>query len=88
MIIVDGLLGGELMSRIKDLKTEGGYCLLVELDNGSSVLLNLENRLQTARFGLLEDVAFFKTASTDGDFIRWGDQIEISVNEIFLLAQR
>lgn len=48
------------MSRIKDVKTEGGYCSLVELDNGSSVLLNLENRLQTARFDCLRTLRFLK----------------------------
>lgn len=76
------------MSKIKDVKAKDNCCLDVELDNGSSIMLNLESRLQTVRFGLLEDKEFFKTVTTDGNFIRWGDQIEISVNEVFLLAQK
>lgn len=76
------------MSRIKDVVPKDGYCLEVILDNGSSVMLNLESRLQTVRFGMLLDKKFFKTATTDGICIRWDNKIEISLSEVFYLARK
>jgi hypothetical protein len=48
----------------------------------------MENRLHTLRFGLLSDKSFFSQVTTDGSFIRWGDKIEISIHEVFQLAQK
>ena len=62
--------------------------LEVVLDNGSSIILNLESRLQTLRFGMLSDEELFYSAVTDGDYIRWGNELEISINEVFQLAQK
>ncbi len=76
------------MSRIKSVMPKEDYRLEVHLDNGSSVTLNLESRLQTSRFGMLSDKEFFKTANTDGIYIRWDNKIEISVSEVFQLAQK
>ncbi|AET70826.1 Protein of unknown function (DUF2442) [Desulfosporosinus orientis DSM 765] len=76
------------MSRIKSVVPKGDYRLEVQLDNGSSVTLNLESRLQTVRFGMLSDKQFFKTATTDGICIRWDNKIEISINEVFQLVQK
>lgn len=76
------------MSRIKSVVPKEDYRLEVQLDNGSSVTLNLESRLQTLRFGMLSDKQVFKTATTDGICIRWDNQIEISMSEVFQLAQK
>lgn len=76
------------MSRIKDVVPKDDYSLEVLLDNGSSVMLNLESRLQTVRFGMLSDKEFFKMATTDGIYIRWDNKIEISLSEVFHLAQK
>ena len=76
------------MSRIKSVVPMEDYKLEVLLDNGSSITLNLESRLHTVRFGMLADKQFFKTATTDGICIRWDNKIEISVNEVFQLAQK
>ena len=76
------------MSRIVNIVPQEDYRLLVQLDNGSSIMLNLESRLQTVRFGMLADNALFWQAVTDGSYIRWGDLIEISVTEVFQLAQK
>ena len=76
------------MSRIKNVVPKEDYHLEVQLDNGSCVTLNLESRLQTVRFGMLSDKQFFKTATTDGICIRWDNKVEISVNEVFQLAQK
>jgi len=62
--------------------------LEVELDNGSTIILNFSNRLHTVRFGMLADMDFFRRAVTDGDFVRWDNKIEISAREVFQLAQK
>jgi len=76
------------MSRITSLVPQEDYRLEVQLDNGSSVTLNLESRLRTLRFGMLTDKELFRQATTDGCFICWGEKVEISVNELFQLAQK
>jgi hypothetical protein len=64
------------------------YCLEIQLENGSSVILSLKSRLHTVRFGLLEEEAFFRSVNTDGSCVRWGNKVELSVSEIFQLAQK
>lgn len=76
------------MSKITGLIPLEDYRLEVRLDNGSSVTLNLESRLETIRFGQLADKELFKRAVTDGSFIRWDSKVEISINELFQLAQK
>lgn len=76
------------MGRIRKVVPHEDYKLFVLLDNGSSIILNMEVRLNTVRFGLLADKEFFNSVVTDGSFIRWGNKIEISINEIFELAKR
>lgn len=76
------------MSYIKKVIPKEEFRLEVQLDNGSCITLNLEQRLQTVRFGALADKEFFKKATTDGTCIRWGNKIEISVSEVFQLAQK
>ncbi len=76
------------MSHIKGVVPKDDYRLEVLLENGSSITLNLEGRLQTVRFGMLADRELFMRATTDGNYIRWDNKIEISVNEVFQLAQK
>ncbi|MFX4263746.1 hypothetical protein ACOBQJ_16285 [Pelotomaculum propionicicum] len=76
------------MISIKRVVPRENYKLEVLLDNGSTVILNLESRLSTVRFGLLRDKDFFARVTTDGNYIRWEGKIEISVREVFQLAQK
>lgn len=76
------------MSRIAKVVPTENYCLEVHLDNGSSILLNLESRLQTVRFGILSDRELFHRATTDGTYIRWDKKVEISIDEVFQLVQK
>lgn len=76
------------MSKITGLVPQEDYRLEVLLDNGSGVTLNLESRIHTVRFGILEDKELFKRAVTDGSYIRWDNKVEISVTEVFQLAQK
>ena len=76
------------MSRIIKVIPKEDYHLEVQLSNGSSVILSLESRLGTLRFGMRSDMEFFLRATTDGRYIRWDNKIEISVNEVFQLAEK
>jgi hypothetical protein len=76
------------LSRIQAINAKADYRLEVLLDNGSSITLNLKNRLKTIRFSPLADPKFFGKAITDGNFIRWDHQVEISINELFELARK
>lgn len=76
------------MVRIVEVIPREDYLLEVVLDTGSRVLLNMKGRLGTVRFEMLADRAFFKKAATNGSFVLWEDKIEISVSEVFQLAQK
>lgn len=74
--------------RIATVVARQQYLLEVALDNGTTVILNMAARLGHIRFMALADVAVFENVSTDGQFIRWGNKAEISLNEVFQLAQK
>mgnify|MGYP000978781758 CR=1 FL=1 len=74
------------MSQIINVTPRNDYKLEVYLENGSIIVLNLESKLKTVRFGMLADKEFFMKAATDGSYIRWGNFIEISIKEVFQLA--
>lgn len=76
------------MSSIKKVIPHEDYCLEVFLDNGSSVILDMKNRLHTIRFGVLSDKELFYRATTDGCYIKWSNVLEISINEVFQLIQK
>lgn len=64
------------------------YRLEVFLSNGTTVILNMAARLNSIRFMALKEQAFFESATTDGQYIWWGNQVEISLSEVFHLAQK
>ena len=71
------------MTEIKEVHTQKDYRLEVILDNGSNIVLNLQPKLHTMRFGLLRDPGFFQCAKTDGSMIYWDGKVELSLNEVF-----
>lgn len=77
-----------MICRIYKIIPRENYSLEIQLDNGSSVILDLKSRLETVRFGMLSDSEFFMRATTDGTYIRWDNKVEISVSEVFQLAQK
>ena len=76
------------ITRIAKVTAREGHWLEVVLDNGTIIILNMAARLNNIRFMALADPAVFQTASTDGLFIRWGNKVEISLNEVFHLVQK
>ncbi|MDF2472929.1 MAG: hypothetical protein K0R21_711 [Anaerocolumna sp.] len=81
-------LGGDRLIKIVKVIPREDYCLEIILDNGNSVILSIKSRLNTIRFGILEDIEFFNKVSTDGICISWDGKIEVSLSEIFQLAQK
>ena len=73
---------------IKAVIPKEDYLVEVQLDNGSGIMLNMKSRLGAVRFGMLADRELFKNVTTDGKQILWEDQVEISVSEVFQLAQK
>jgi hypothetical protein len=75
-------------SKIVGVIPKEDYSLEVVLDNESSVKLSFKRRLGTARFGILADQELFRKVTTDGICVLWEDKIEISMSEVFQLAQK
>ena len=76
------------MVRIVKVTPGEEYRLEVLFDNGTTVILNMAARLNSLRFMALRDKTVFAGATTDGQYIRWGSHGEISVSEVFHLAQK
>jgi len=76
------------VSQITKVVPKEDYCLDIILDNGSSIQLSLESRLETIRFGMLADAELFRKATTNGICISWEGKVEISLTEAFQLAQK
>lgn len=76
------------MSKIVKVIPKENYCLEVVLDNDSSVNLSLKSRINTIRFEMLADQELFKKATTNGICVLWEEKIEISMSEVFQLAQK
>jgi len=50
--------------------------------------LNMKSRLGTVRFKMLADREFFQKVTTDGSLVLWGDEVEMSLSEVFQLARK
>ena len=60
------------MSNIKKVMPKEDFKLEILLDNDSSVILNMKNRINSIRFGMLSDIEFFRCVTTDGKYVGWG----------------
>ena len=76
------------MIRIAKVTPREQYLLEVLLTNGTTDVLNMAARLESIRFMSLTDKGFFDSVTSDGLFLRWGGQIEVSLSEVFHLAQK
>ena len=64
------------------------YRILIELKNGQSIILNLEYKLNTIRFGILENKDIFRRVSTDGFSILWDKgKLRVSIGEMMEMLQ-
>lgn len=76
------------MAKIKDVETRKGYRLLVELDNGNVIFLNMADKIDTVRFFDLKNEVLFEQVETDGYALYWDfGRIMISLTEIFEMTR-
>lgn len=75
------------MPIITSVQPMRNFMIKVGFDNGTIVTLNMEHKLNTMRFQQLRDRELFCSAVTDGYSIKWNEFIEISITEIFEIAQ-
>lgn len=77
------------MTMIKSVAPCGDYRLLIELENGHAIILDMECKLGTVRFGMLENKDVFKRVYTDGYSIYWKKGlIRLNLSEIIQMLQR
>ena len=68
---------------IKKVLPMQGYRLQMEMESGSTVIVDLSNKLRTAKYAELADKALFQTATTDGDYVIWGSgRVRLTVFEL------
>ena len=75
------------MPIIVGIQPMSDYMIKVRFNNGTTLILDMKHKLKTMRFQQLKDKVLFFSAVTDGYCIRWNEFIEISVKEIFEIAQ-
>ena len=76
------------MAKIKDVETRKGYSLLVELDNGNVIFVNMADKIETVRFYDLRNEKLFEQVETDGYSLYWDfGRIMISLTEIFAMTR-
>lgn len=76
------------MAKIRDVEAKYGYRLLVELDNGNVIYLNMTEKLDTVRFHDLQNENIFNDVVTDGYALYWDfGRISMSLTEIFEMTK-
>lgn len=71
------------MNYIKAVLPMKSYRLFIEMEGGSTLTVDLSSKLHTTKYAELADEAFFKTATTDGDYVIWGaGRLRLTVNEL------
>ncbi len=76
------------MSFIIDVSVYEDYKLLIELENGNSIILDMESKLDTLRFSILKNYDCFKSVKTDGCSVYWKNgMVRLSFNEILQMLR-
>ncbi len=71
------------MNYIKSVLPMKDYRLFMEMESGSSLMVDLSVKLHTMKYKELADETLFKTASTDGNYVIWGDgRLRLTVKEL------
>ncbi len=71
---------------ITDVKPRKNYILQVEFVSGSHVLLDMKQHLDSVRFSSLKKTEIWKSATTNGLFVRFGD-VELAHDEILAMLE-
>lgn len=71
------------MGYIRTVLPMKGHRLFMEMEGGSTVTVDLTNKLNTMKYADLSEEEFFLTAATDGDYVIWGGgRLRLTVNEL------
>jgi hypothetical protein len=62
-------------SFIKAVVPMRGHRLFMDMESGSSVIVDLSDKLDTVTYGALRDDRLFRTVRTDGDYVIWGNSL-------------
>ncbi len=71
------------MSYIKNVVPMNDYRLLMEMESGSSVTVDISVKLHTMKYAELADETLFKNVKTDGDYVIWGGgRVRLTAKEL------
>ncbi len=74
------------MARISYVEPKPAHRLLVELDTGMVMYINMTEKIETCRFLDLKNDDVFNGVTTDGNAIYWNDGfISMTLNELYQL---
>ena len=62
-----------MSTSLTEVKALPGYRIRLDFRNGSSALVNMEQRVRTLRFARLAPAQVFATARAEGDRVVWQD---------------
>ena len=72
------------MAKIREVEPKYGYRLLIELDSGRLIFLNMSEKIETVRFHDLKNEVLFNQVETDGYALYWDfGRICMSLSEVF-----
>ena len=78
---------GIAMRYIRAVVPMKGHRLFMDMDSGSSVIVDLSVKLRTMKYKELEDEALFRAVETDGVFVSWGNgRVRVTVQELMEVA--
>ena len=71
------------MSYIKTVVPMKDYRLFMDMESGSSVIVDLSVKLGSMKYKDLKDESIFRSVITDGDYVIWGDGlVKLTVREL------
>ena len=76
------------MGKITEVAFGDDYILIVRFANRHAVLVDMSQRLHTARFSELRDPQVFHAAQTDGKLVCWPGGISMGVSELLEMISK
>ncbi|MBQ7600401.1 MAG: DUF2442 domain-containing protein [Clostridia bacterium] len=62
-----------MSTSLTEVKALPGYRIQLDFRNGSTAIVNMEQRVRTLRFSCLSSESLFSTAKAEGDKVVWAD---------------
>lgn len=70
------------MRKIAEVIPGADYLITVRFDNNYAVIIDMKQKLYTARFSELRNKEVYNSATTDGKSILWPGGMSIAITEI------